>query len=127
MIEKCYQLLVKKDIKLFDNNIYYMNKQEFVIWFQSTLKEMYEIMQRKNADYTTTEDPFSNFRIVEKLGISGVEQWILVRMTDKISRISNLITREAKVKDESITDTLQDLANYSIILKLYIESTRKQK
>lgn len=102
-----------------------MNKQEFVLWFQSTLKEMYEIMQRKNADYTTTEDPFSNFRIVEKLGISGVEQWILVRMTDKISRISNLLTREAKVKDESIADTLQDLANYSIILKLYIESKTK--
>jgi hypothetical protein len=46
-------------------------------------------------------------------------------MADKMSRIINLTERDAEVKDESINDTLVDLANYSIILKLYIESKSK--
>lgn len=102
-----------------------MNKQEFVKWFEDTLRNMYNIMLKKNADYSTNNDPFSNFTIVEKLWIAEVEAWILVRMTDKISRIWNLLKREAKVTDESIQDTLEDLANYSIILKLYIDSKNK--
>ena len=45
-------------------------------------------------------------------------------MTDKLQRISNLLEKEAEVKDESILDTLQDLSNYSLILRVYIESRK---
>jgi hypothetical protein len=48
-------------------------------------------------------------------------------MADKMSRISTLIDQDAKVKDESIMDTLQDLANYSVILKIYLEYANKNK
>jgi hypothetical protein len=37
-----------------------------------------------------------------------------------MSRISTLIDKEAKVEDEKIIDTLVDLANYAIILKVYL-------
>ena len=64
-------------------------------------------------------------KLVESLWITSVEKWILVRMADKMSRISTLIDQEAQVKDEAIEDTLQDLANYSIILKLYLSTKTK--
>ena len=50
-------------------------------------------------------------------------------MSDKLSRIANLLKSEAKnsVKDESIEDTLIDLANYSIILKILIEDKKGKK
>ena len=81
-----------------------------------------EIMKRKNADYAGIEDPFRNFNNVEVLGVCSTEAGIIVRMTDKLSRIANLIKQDAKVKDESISDTLIDLMNYANILKVYINN-----
>lgn len=93
--------------------------------FKETLDTMYGIMVAKNADYAGTTDPFANFMQVENLGISTAEKGILVRITDKLSRISNLLETEAQVKDEAITDTLQDMANYAVILKCLIEERSK--
>ena len=82
--------------------------------FEKNLKIMLELTKAKNHDYAKGDDPYKNFRLVEQLGICSVETGILVRMCDKMSRIANLIDTDAKVKDESIADTLIDLANYSI-------------
>lgn len=94
--------------------------------FLYRLNELYtnnvQISARKNADYANEHDPFQNFRVCEALGIPA-EVGLIVRMSDKLMRASNLITpgREAQVKDESILDTLSDLANYSMILRMYLE------
>ena len=78
----------------------------------------------KCADYAGDEDPFHNFRMVEHLGLCSVEIGILVRMTDKVSRICNLIAgdRENQVKDEKVEDTLRDLITYCAILLAYLDS-----
>ena len=102
-----------------------ITREEFVKQFEGTLTEMYNIMKAKNADYASEWDPFANFRLVEQLWITSAEKAILVRMSDKMSRISNLLEREAKVKDESIADTLSDLANYSVILKILLANKSK--
>jgi hypothetical protein len=47
-------------------------------------------------------------------------------MTDKMQRIANLLDKEAMVKDESILDTLQDLSNYSLILRVYLEQKNEK-
>ena len=59
---------------------------------------------------------------VEILDVCSTEAGIVVRMTDKLSRIANLIKQDAKVKDESISDTLLDLMNYANILKVYLNN-----
>ena len=92
--------------------------------FRDTLETMLEIAIAKNADYAGEKGAFHNFETVENLGITGTAQGILVRMTDKLCRIANLVEAEARVKDESIEDTLIDLANYSIILKCYLASKK---
>lgn len=92
--------------------------------FKETLKRMEEIMLSKNHDYSGSVNPFRNFEMVEKLGITSVEQGLLVRMTDKLSRVSNLLGKEGKVLDEKVEDTLLDLANYAVILKCYMESKK---
>ena len=90
-----------------------------------SLKETYakvlEIAERKNADYAGNSDPFKNFKMCEQFGVS-VEQGILVRVSDKMSRIGNLLGKEAQVKDESIFDTIEDAINYLAILKAYLEN-----
>lgn len=96
-----------------------MDRQEFLEGFVETTNKMVATVQKKNNDYTATEDPFDNFRAVELFGICNAETGILVRMTDKFKRITALLGgKEQMVKDEAVEDTLLDLANYAIILRL---------
>lgn len=101
----------------------YMTQHEYFMAFEAVCKKMLATTQAKNADYAGSNDAFKNFRAIEIFtnGRISVEDGIIVRLTDKFTRIINLLTQEAKVKDEAITDTLIDMAVYSIILKIYIE------
>jgi len=98
-----------------------MDRKQFIKRLEQLYNSNLEISRKKNADYSTGSDPFKNFRACEFLGITSVEKGILVRMTDKMTRISNLLEKEAQVKDESILDSLQDLSNYAMILRVYME------
>lgn len=99
-----------------------MTHAEYLKEFKQITEEMYELTKAKNADYASEQDGFANFRLIEKLGAATVEQGFVVRMSDKLQRVSNLISRPNKVADEKITDTLQDLAIYSIIFLLYLQN-----
>ena len=73
---------------------------------------------KKNNDYAgeSTHDPYKNFKNSVTVGVVPSKA-IMVRMMDKISRVSNLLQQDNAVKSESITDTLDDLINYTAILK----------
>ena len=96
-----------------------MTKEHFLQDIQKTYSDGFELLKRKNADYASTNDPYQNFRFAEIVGVP-IERAILVRMSDKLARISNILTKPAEVKDETIEDTLLDLINYTAILKVYI-------
>lgn len=101
------------------------SKRDRLIAFHlNATTKMLSICKAKNADYAghgVQADPFANFSRVEALGIATTEQGFLTRMADKMSRLASLTTAgvEAKVKDESVEDTLLDLANYCILLAAY--------
>ena len=94
--------------------------------YEKYQKQMNDILKRKNSDYSGKEDTYANFQYCEKLGLCSTEVGIMVRMSDKMTRISNLLKQDAQVKEESIKDTLLDLANYSMILASYIEDKNKK-
>ena len=92
-----------------------------LIDLEETYREALETSRRKNNDYGGSDgNPYANFFNSTIVGVS-VEKGILVRMMDKVSRISTLLEKEAQVKDEAIEDTLQDLINYTGILKSYLK------
>jgi len=43
------------------------------------------------------------------------EQGLVVRLWDKVNRLKNLVWKDTKPKNESITDTFTDIAGYAII------------
>lgn len=103
-----------------------MTKEQYMEFQKQTFDAMIEITRRKNADYTgASGDPFFNFTRVEALGIASTEQGFLTRMLDKFARITSFVQKgELQVKDESVQDTLRDLANYCILMLGYIESKK---
>lgn len=102
--------------------------EQYVKYHKEVCDKLVDITARKNADYTAgrNADAFANFRMVDKLGICSIEQGFLTRMTDKLSRLVSLVTgHNPRVKDESIEDTLLDLANYCILLAGYLRSKKE--
>ena len=69
----------------------------------------------KNADYG---DSFSE--TYRKLGIISA----VTRISDKTSRLQSLCKRDALVKDESVRDTLLDLANYAIMTVMAMDEQK---
>lgn len=68
-----------------------------------TLNELYE---RKNADYGDAfAKSFTEYGLVMPC----------MRLEDKLNRLKTLRKQEAQVSNESIEDTLMDLANYAIM------------
>jgi len=100
-----------------------MTKEDYFDFAERFFQDCMAIARKKNADYTGgSEDPFSNFSSVEVLGIS-TEQGFLTRMMDKMKRISSFVKNGTlQVKDESVQDTLQDLANYCVLFSGYLNS-----
>ena len=91
--------------------------QSYVDYFDDILKEMSEVHQRKNADYG------NNFhKRYEKYGFLTA----LLRLTDKMERLENIYEKgEIQVKDESVEDTLLDLANYAVMTIVELRNNKK--
>ena len=81
-----------------------------VIQFANEAKQCVELYSKKNHDYGNSFD-----KGMDNIGIAyGVG-----RIYDKINRLITLTKKEAQVKDESIDDTLRDLACYSMMMLAY--------
>jgi hypothetical protein len=86
-------------------------------------KDCRGIVSKKNRDYATEQDAFKNFRFSTYVGVP-IDRAILVRLTDKLSRISNLLDKEPDVVDERIEDTIKDAVNYLAILSAYLKEKK---
>jgi len=88
------------------NNIMY---GVFIKDFTNTMVETY---RKKNHDYGNSFD-----KSLDEDGLLVAK----IRIGDKINRYNTLKDSKAKVKDESIYDTLLDLANYCIMTIMWID------
>lgn len=108
-----------------------MTKNEYMAFHEQCCQKMVAITKAKNSDYTgDSGDPFANFQQIGSLVqlANVVEIGFLTRMSDKLSRIGSFVTKGTLlVKDESIEDTLLDLANYCILFAGYLRSRRQSK
>lgn len=75
--------------------------------------ELTALYERKNHDYG------------DSFGKSYVEYGMAmpcIRLEDKLNRLKSLTRNEQRVHDESIEDTLMDLANYAIMTLVEMRS-----
>jgi hypothetical protein len=105
-----------------------MTKDEYINYHKSKCEKMIEITKAKNADYSGAGlDPFANFKMVGHIlqTDGAIEMGFVTRMCDKLSRIGSFVSKGSlQVKDESVEDTLLDLANYCILFAGYLKSKR---
>lgn len=78
---------------------------------------LHETYKSKNADYGNSfKEMFAEFGIITAI----------TRIGDKFNRLKNLYkNQERQVKDESVRDTLLDMANYCIMTVMEIDNQKK--
>lgn len=86
--------------------------------FMGITTNMAKTYAAKNHDYGNSFE-----QSCDKFGIIAS----VVRLGDKMNRIESLTTKEAEVKEESIKDTLLDLANYAIMTVMWLNQQPKEE
>lgn len=84
---------------------------------QETCERLNGIYAKKNHDYG------------DSFGAGYAEYGMtmaVIRLEDKVRRLKSLLKAEAQVDDESIEDTLIDLANYAIMTLIERQNSEKE-
>ena len=76
------------------------------------LKKLETLLIRKNKDYNNSFD-----KTVNEYGYVV----IAIRLEDKINRLKNLKNNKNQVTNESLKDTLLDIAGYCVLALIYIK------
>ena len=79
------------------------------------IEEIHKTFKIKNADYGNSfGEQYDEYGLLSAL----------IRLDDKMRRLKQLTKSEAQVKDESIRDTVLDLANYAIMTVMELDSEK---
>lgn len=91
--------------------------------FHAILEKMADIHDKKNHDYAGG-NYLSDLIASNRMGIPG---WMnaLLRMQQKMSRLESFAKQGTfKVKDETLVDTLEDLAVYAVITAILYKNKK---
>tara|TARA_R100001510_G_C7627710_1_gene187238 strand:+ start:804 stop:1298 length:495 start_codon:yes stop_codon:yes gene_type:complete len=105
-----------------------MNRDELLKFHASVCEDARNLMKLKNRDYAGNggTEPFANFTRCEAMGVCQTEAGILVRVIDKISRMSSFLeSGKMHVEDESFYDAMIDVVNYMVLLGAYVQDKDK--
>ncbi len=102
-----------------------MNREQLFNHHQELCQIALDIMKKKNHDYAGNSGltPFANFERCEAMGVCSTEQGFLVRIIDKVSRLSTF-AKDGKlvVDNEGYNDAVLDIINYCVLFSAYVKS-----
>ena len=101
-----------------------MTRDELLNFHMKVCEDARNLMNLKNRDYAGGggEEPFANFTRCEAMGICETEAGFLVRVIDKVSRMSSFLrSGKMHVEDESFYDAIVDVINYMVLLGAYVK------
>lgn len=96
-----------------------MKREELLEIHDELAAKARALMVKKNHDYAGAkgQQPFANFERVEAMGVCSTEKGFLVRLIDKVSRLSSFADSGTfEVEDESLEDTVIDVMNYAVLI-----------
>jgi hypothetical protein len=101
-----------------------MTRDELLKHHETLCNEARELMKSKNHDYAGEggTEPFANFTRTEAMGVCSTEQGFLVRVVDKVSRLSTFTSAgKLEVEGEGFHDSVVDIINYMVLFSGYLK------
>jgi hypothetical protein len=108
-----------------------MNPQQLLEFMQDFFGRNLEIMKAKNADYSAQgTNALGNFTAIDNMADfpESIPIGFITRMMDKMMRITSFVKNGTLlVSDESVNDTLSDLANYAGLFAAWLQTQKVQE
>lgn len=101
-----------------------MTAQEQSIFFEKTIKEIESILISKSGDYSSSLDKLSNFKLAGAIIGTTPHLNCLSLIATKVARLGVLLNTKDSPNNESIQDSVKDLANYALLLLMIIEDEK---
>lgn len=95
-----------------------MTRGEQLIKIDQMFEKMKDTILSKSVDYSTNMDVLSNFKLAGSICGLTPELNALSLIATKVARLGVLLKSESKPNNESIQDSILDLANYSVLLSM---------
>ena len=83
--------------------------------FEDIQSEMFELFLRKQADYGPTNVGMGSEVVDTDRKVKRSLAGLSVRLNDKVQRFLNLTFNNREPENESLEDTLIDIANYAVM------------
>lgn len=103
-----------------------MNLQEQEKHFNEMTEKMRNIMISKGNDYANT-DRLSNFKLAGNISGLNAKLNCLSLIATKVARLGVLLNSNNEPNNESIQDSVLDLANYSLLLSMILSEETNLK
>lgn len=118
IIDKLEEAKKTKNTSYIDEAIYILTHLGTMPELSDNVKQFMAITQNMAKTYAAKNHDYGNSfeQSLDKFGLVAS----VVRLGDKMNRIESLTKKEAQVKDESIKDTLLDMANYAIMTVMWM-------
>ena len=100
-----------------------MTKKEQLAIFGYLTNEMKKTLVSKGDDYAN-EDRLSNFKLAGAISGGNASTNCLNMISTKVARLGNLLNKEGDPNNESIDDSVLDLANYAVLLYMIINENK---
>ena len=117
-LKKLEDMMAKGCNEMIKNQHYTNLAEIYSDGFLRITNQMHDTYIKKNHDYGNSFD-----KSMDEFGMTSA----IIRMNDKLERLKTLSKKESMVKDESVQDTLLDLANYAIMTVMYLKKHEDEK
>lgn len=103
-----------------------MTKQEQEQHFNEVTETMRTILLSKGDDYANI-DRLSNFKLAGNISGLNAKLNCLSLIATKVARLGVLINSDKAPNNESVNDSVLDLANYAILLSMILKDTENER
>lgn len=97
--------------------------------FVESLKTIEKLHKSKNDDYAKDANPFYNFdttQFILKQFTNDADKVFVWPIANKLSRLANLLSSGAAPNNESVMDSMDDIAVYTLLWKSDIMRRNKK-
>lgn len=102
-----------------------MTQSEQGTQFEIIVELMKNVLLKKGDDYAN-DDRLSNFKLAGQICGFTPEQNCLSLIATKVARLGVLLGSDKEPNNESVHDSVLDLANYSILLLMILNEKHEQ-
>lgn len=96
-----------------------MTREQQELHFEAITSLMQRTLFAKGNDYAN-EDRLSNFKLAGSICGLTAEQNCLSLIATKVARLGVLLNSNKEPKNESVQDSVLDLANYTVLLSMIL-------